>query len=180
MSFQSTTKVVGMIDIMHHKYDNVYCTFMAYSIYIGQLCVTSPAYADDLTINAISAKALQNLLDVVHKFSSKWRLLFNPSKCKIIIYGEDKTPHVSFKLGDEVIQRAPSHTHVGTVLSSSTQEVARYMKDRIKDCKKLTNAIHAIGSRRAPVLPRAHLKCTIVSVYQNYCMELRSWAYHLM
>ena len=29
------------------------------TVYIWQICVSSPAYADDLTINAINAKALQ-------------------------------------------------------------------------------------------------------------------------
>ncbi len=150
-------------------------TASRYSIYVGNLCVTSPAYADDLTINAISARALQHLLDIVFEFSCKWRLQFNPTKCKIIVYGEDKTPHVKFKLGDNEIQRTTSHTHVGTMLSSKPLDTANYIKSRIKVCKKLTSAIHAIGSRRAPVTPKSACK-----VYNSICLSKLLYGFEIM
>ena len=61
-----------------------------HSIHIGKICVSAPAYADDLTLNAISVKALQQLLNIVNEFASNWRLRFNPNKCKYLVYDQDK------------------------------------------------------------------------------------------
>ena len=137
-----------------------------YSIHIGRMCVTAPAYADDLTLNAISVKALQKLLDVVYEFSCKWRLQFNPQKCKILVYGDDKTPNTTIRLGREEIKRCDAHTHVGTLMTPHAQQMTKHMKSKIAKCKKIAYTIPAIGSKRAPVTPKSGSY-----IYKSVCLS---------
>jgi hypothetical protein len=141
---------------------------------VGDIIVTSPAFADDLTVMAPNIKALQILLNKIYDFSSKWRLEFNPEKCRIVVYGKDKAPHVKLMIGDRPIERCDAHSHVGTVLTQSKSEVNKYMKLRIKACKRVTSAISAIGSRKAPVTPvsASHLYKTLCLPKLLYGLEV--------
>ena len=124
-----------------------------YSIHIQDICLSCPAYADDLTLIAVSARGLQKLLDIVHDFSNKWRLSFNHTKCKILVYGTDRSSMTKFYLGQEEIERCTVHTHVGTVMSPYSKEITNYMKKKIDKCKQISYAIPAIGTKNAPVTP---------------------------
>ncbi len=137
-----------------------------YSIHIDDLCVSCPAYADDLTIIAISVRALQELLNIVYDFSCKWRLQFNPKKCKIIVYGNDRMDHKDFTLGSDIIERCKAHIHVGTTMYPSSSEVSKYVRDKINKCKMIAYSIHAIGSRNAPVTPISGS-----FVYKSICLS---------
>ena len=141
---------------------------------INNLCLTSPAFADDLTVMALSKKALQNLMDKIFEFSHKWRIEFNPTKCHVIIYGKDKQPGTNVYFGNKAISISNAHTHVGTLVSNNKTEIRQYILQRISSCKRLGHAITAIGSHRAPVTPQSasHVYWTVCIPKLTYGLEL--------
>ena len=68
-------------------------------MYGSRFC--SPAFADDLTVLALSKEGLQAMLHIIHKHSYKWRFDFNPKKCSIMVFGDKKELNRKyvFKLG---------------------------------------------------------------------------------
>ena len=128
------------------------CMF-AIDLYGKKIC--SPAYADDLTVIALSKEGLQSMLSLVNKYSIKWRFEFNPSKCKTMIFSgkyncKDKC---EFKLGKTFINESKCEIMLGTVLTNSKTEEIRCFDSRIENCKKIVYAAQAIGSHVVPVTP---------------------------
>ena len=74
-----------------------------YCIKLNGIRISSPAYADDLTIISLSSEGLQALLSIANRFSRKWRLSFNSDKCKILVFGEDDK--TNFKISGNIIAR---------------------------------------------------------------------------
>ena len=54
---------------------------------IGMLKIFLLLYADDIIIFARSAEELQNNLDHLHEYSTRYRLIVNTSKTKVMVFG---------------------------------------------------------------------------------------------
>ena len=52
-----------------------------YAICIRSLQVTSPSFADDITLLALHPSFLSVFMDMCHQYSIKWRYEFNHTKC---------------------------------------------------------------------------------------------------
>jgi hypothetical protein len=123
----------------------------------------------------LNKRALQKLVNKAYEFNCDWRLQFNPSKCAIVVYGKDNVPSKSVTLGGNKIEVKPSHTHVGTLLSDSTQETIRYVQERIGACKRMGHAINAIGTRSAPITPKA-----ASHIYWSSCVPKLTYGLEVM
>ena len=80
----------------------------------------NPTLADDLVLIGPSLKSLEKALSIVYEYSRKWRFLFNPEKCHLIVFSPRKPPsNVTVKFGPSQIKQTESITHVGIELDQS-------------------------------------------------------------
>jgi hypothetical protein len=142
--------------LMHQVYENdmikEFKNCISGSV-IENITVTSPAYADDISLVALSKKGLQRLFNIAYNFSVKWRFEFNISKCAIVIYGKDQYPSLSVTLGDIPVKVSDSEPHLGIILSGDAKCITEYINCRVHTCKQMTYASLGIGSARVPLNP---------------------------
>ena len=87
---------------------------------IGSITLGNPTLADDLILIGPSRRSLEKALSIVYEYSRKWRFLFNPAKCHLIIFSPRKLPsNVTVKFGQSEIKQTESITHVVIELHQS-------------------------------------------------------------
>ena len=64
-----------------------------YAIFINQLSLPSPSFADDIALLALYPTFLTSLMGMCYKYSTKWRYEFNHIKSGVVTYGETKPVH---------------------------------------------------------------------------------------
>jgi hypothetical protein len=90
-----------------------------------------PTVADDMLLLSLTPGGLQSLIDICYENSCKERYLYNPSKCKIVIYNEstsNKLTNVKWNLGSEQLEIAPKYLHLG-VLNNSSMDLGETIAD---------------------------------------------------
>ena len=115
--------------------------------------VACPAFADDVTILAVSKEGIQQLVSMAYNYSRKWRFSFNPSKCKLIVFGKDGNKKIEVKIGNHVIKQVTSDKHLGTLLSSKEKCTEDFITQRIQASKSVCHATQSLGTYRVPVTP---------------------------
>ena len=143
---------------------------------LGKINLTSPTCADDMTSMALNKISLQRQLNIVYQYSCKWRYLYNPTKCMVIIFGKDTTKHEP--LGNDVFELVNGDEYEGTMLSPHNRVVSGYTKKRVNDGKRPGHAIMAIGSRNAQLTPITGSKlywavCIPKVTYGSEVMDLK-------
>jgi hypothetical protein len=137
--------------------------------------VTCPAYADDVSMIAMSKQALQVMFRVAYKYSCTWRFQFSASKCKVVIYGKDKDADTKIKLGLSEICESECETHLGVGLCVNQRAETEYMKSRVSSCRSVLYAIKGIGSNRVPVTP-----VTASKLYWSVCIPKLTYGFEVM
>jgi len=85
---------------------------------LDKLIISHLLWADDLFLSSLSAKGLQQLLDILSKYCQDWALSPNPSKCNVIIFNQNgKEEPQTFKLGEDKIAITHSYTYLGLELT---------------------------------------------------------------
>ena len=65
----------------------------------------------------------------MYEYSRKWRFLFNPNKCHLIIISPKKPPTgISVKFGPTIINQTESITHVGIELRQSLKRSSAHIQ----------------------------------------------------
>ncbi len=73
-------------------------------------------WADDLVLFSESAKGLQDHLDKLYSYCSKWHLIVNNLKTKVLIFNKKKkTPMHNFSIGGTPIEIATKYKYLGTL-----------------------------------------------------------------
>ena len=77
-------------------------------------------YADDMVLLAEDESGLQQLLDVFHQWSLKWRLSVNAAKSGVMVFrrSRQKSTDVTFSCGNDVIPHVESYRYLGLTLNS--------------------------------------------------------------
>ena len=132
---------------------------------LGDLVIAGPAYADDITLIAVSKEGLQRLFSIAYKYGLKWRFQFNPTKCVVVPFGKDDNANLKIKMGNVPIRVSNSEPHLGILLSNSHKLEEEYLSDRIASCKTICQAAQSIGSHRVPVSP-----VTASKIYKQVCI----------
>ena len=147
--------------LLHELANSMY----SLNIYGVKLCCA--AFADDLTVLAVSPEALQAILDICYKYSFKWHFQFNPSKCSIMTFGKESKKNllVKFKLGKISIERSKCEILLGTVLSNNKNAAQKCYRKRISSCKTMLYAAQSIGSYVVPLSP-----VTAKKLYWSSCV----------
>ena len=99
--------------------------------------ICAPTVADDMLLMALSKFGLNALMSICFSNSCKWRFLFGPLKCTVVVYNESKNSFLKsdreWYLGHHRINEGERYKYLGTIFN-------KYMslKDNIKDaCDKL-------------------------------------------
>ena len=110
-------------------------------------------YADDVASCCLSKIKTDKVLSIAYKHSCTWRYNFNPKKCAVLVYGEDRDRHArnaqhrSFKLGPHNIPEKTEYDHVGVKAC-----VFRYddciIAERLAKARKVFNAMTGLGIRK--------------------------------
>ena len=125
------------------------------------LIVSVLAFADDIVLLAESAEDLQKLVDVVHRWSSKWRFIINPEKSQIVHYrnAPKARTNFEFKIHDNgpILQVVDSYKYLGVYLdeyltfSRTTQVLgtagSRALGSMINKFKSLNDMGHTTYSK---------------------------------
>ena len=64
-----------------------------YSIFINSSKLTSPSFADDLSLITLHPSFLMTFMNICHEYGLTWRYEFNHSKSHIVTFGETKAVH---------------------------------------------------------------------------------------
>ena len=89
-----------------------------FGVYIHDIKMTCPAYADDITIMSLYKPGLIELLKVAYDYSKKWRYSYNLDKCSVIIYGKDQCPNLPITMGGKHLNVLKEVVHLGIRLSN--------------------------------------------------------------
>ena len=78
-------------------------------------------FADDLVILSESAKGLQNAIDRLQNYCTKWGLTVNIDKTKVVIFNKGGHPFSSYKftLNGLKVDIVQSYCYLGIIFSSS-------------------------------------------------------------
>ena len=87
-------------------------------ININNLIINILAFADDIAIMADSEENLQQLLNIVSNWCSKWRFIINPVKSKIMHFRK-KGPHSDFSfvlpITNQKLEYATEYKYLGII-----------------------------------------------------------------
>jgi len=104
-----------------------------------------------------SVDGLQSLVKIAHRYSKKWRFLFNPSKCSILQFGRTQKC-IQVKIGENMIKNVRQDKHLGVVMTDKNDCVKSVMKEKIHQCKAISYSTQALGSHNAPITPKTYSK----------------------
>ncbi len=105
----------------------------------ANLLVSVLAFADDIVLIAENEKDLQKLIDIVHKWSVKWRFIVNPEKSQVVHYRNAPKTRTNFvfKLYESgpILEKVPNYKYLGVFL------------DEYLTFSKTTNILSTAGGR---------------------------------
>ena len=126
-----------------------------YGCKIGDIDVTSPAHADDVTVIALYKKALNALLKNAYIYSIKWNFEFNCDKSTVLLWGKDNEPNVPIVIGPNTLKIENSCKHMGITLTTNKHMKKVAIEKRVSNGKKVLYAARGIGSLGVCVPPKA-------------------------
>ena len=79
-------------------------------------------YADDICFLAKSETDLQTILDTLHNWCKKWRVLINTEKSKAVHFrkGRRKRTEFTFKIGQNVIELVETYKYLGVIFQEKS------------------------------------------------------------
>ena len=109
--------------------------------HIGSLCANVFAYADDIVLLTPTCMSLKYLIDVCENFANEYKLIFNPDKCKLLIFSSSafNIQNVNITICGNKIANVKSEKHLGNVFQNSNTIIN--IDSIIKDIHTRTNVI---------------------------------------
>ena len=135
-------------------------------------------YADDLALIASSPEELQQMLNIVSKYTSQWQYSLSADKSVVMMVGETSKTRTrarasrKWMLGGQTIQKVDEQHHLGilrTVYSTSIHRTA----ERCTPGRSAFFALNSVGSRFGSLHPMtSDIGFTILCASLSSCMEL--------
>jgi len=123
-------------------------------------------YADDIVLISESATGLQNSIDSLHNFCSKWHLIVNISKTKVMKI-DVKNPD-NLKYNGQIIENVGSYKYLGHLLSDKKgthDEMSKYL---ITQAQK---ALFALQGKMSPSL--GHISPLLaIKMFDSYILPI--------
>ena len=101
-------------------------------------------FADDFVGITESSENLQQLIDIIYGFCSKWRLHANVNKSAVLVFGKDKVKG-KWNWGDHVLPIVSNYTYLGVDFSYNGAWDT-HIKKLIKKGKQKVNQLNSIIS----------------------------------
>ena len=77
-------------------------------------------YADDLILLSETAEGLQNSLNLLHNYCTKWKLAVNLNKTNVITIGKGKSPiKTNYKFRNKELNSSSTYKYLGTIINSN-------------------------------------------------------------
>ena len=112
-----------------------------YAIFINGLRISSPSFADDITLLALHPSFLKTFMSICYKYGIKWRYEFNHSKSGIVTFGESKPQHFEsiknrvWLLGDTMVDELYEYRNL-SVLKNYVGSFSSNVEDNIDKTRK--------------------------------------------
>ena len=87
-------------------------------------------YADDIILLAPSKHSLTSMLKMAQKYATACDILFNPDKCKYLVFGKTNDSEDYITMDGNQIKRSSCEIHLGNDLDSTYSE--KYIDNAIK------------------------------------------------
>ena len=129
--------------------------------HIGQIFLGAFCYADDIILLAPSKTALCIMLSIADTFAKQYDILFNPSKCKYLVFGDfNGVSKTAIELNDTLIECTDFESHLGNPLFSGNSD------------KWITDAINSLLSRYNQFMGRFKFATSDVKymLFKSYCV----------
>ena len=131
-------------------------------------------YADDLALMADSAEKLQQLLNIVHEYTAKWRYSLNAEKSAVMVFGEstecyqESSPTLKKMVSRRcnVIRsgRDPPPRNLKLLILAST---IRRTNERVASGRSALYTLNSVGTRFGRLHPLTSLR-----LYQSLCAPI--------
>ena len=109
--------------------------------FMGNLCANAFSYADDIIILAPTCLSLRSLIKICEEYSNEYWLIFNPSKCSLMVFSDPNfdTSLINIRLCNEQLKIVNSENHLGHLLNDKQSIVS--IDEVMKDVTIKTNII---------------------------------------
>ena len=103
--------------------------------------INSLLYADDLIILSLSKHGLQNCLNQLHEWCSKWLMEVNIKKTKVMIFQKhnSKLPNLHFHIGNKKIDIVKVYTYLG--VNKMKDKYVEFWRQKMINSSKLLQMI---------------------------------------
>lgn len=114
--------------------------------------------ADDITIMSLRVDGLQQLLNMVEKYSNKWRFELNPGKSKIVTFGEStqqfniRSKSREWCLSGSTVDQSLAWGHVGILLTGNFSS-SRRSRAAVQKGRSVVGALMAAGAHAGGINP---------------------------
>ena len=131
--------------------------------------------ADDTTIISTSPSGLQRLLNIVNLYADKWRLTYNATKSKIVIFQKSKTVlSFEYSLGETALELFPSVTYGGILLTYNLLCKTR-VDDYCRKARQHVNSLRPLGLNQSGLHP-----ATCVKIWQRFVLKTSFYGCELL
>ncbi|XP_063446895.1 uncharacterized protein LOC134726422 [Mytilus trossulus] len=88
-------------------------------IKIGESKLSLPLYSDDIVLMAENECDMQKMLDKLHDWCKKWRVLINTDKSKVVHFraSRKKRSEFQFRIGGNILQIIDKYKYLGVILN---------------------------------------------------------------
>ena len=90
--------------------------------HIGHVYTGAFGYADDIILLAPSKSALNRMLDIANDYAVSHDIIFNASKCKYLVFGDNLSQAYSIKFNNVIISASTWEKHLGNHLDTSNSD----------------------------------------------------------
>ena len=153
----SPTLFAVYLNCLFHRFvnNNVGC-------HIGHVYTGAFGYADDIILLAPSKSTLNRMLDIANNYAVLHDIIFNASKCRYLVFGDNLSQAHSIKINNVIISASTWEKHLNNYLDAGNSD------------RHISEAIHLLYFR---VNSMMHKFCSAASdlkyiIFKSYCMSL--------
>lgn len=145
---------------------------------IGDTKLSLLMYADDIVLMADSEEKLQTMLDTIHNWCKRWRVLINTDKSKCMHFRKGRTERSNFKfmIGNNELETVSLYKYLGIIFhekSDFSHSCEALSKGAGRALGSLINKIHGYKEFGFKSFEKLYTSCVIPIL--DYCASV--WGY---
>jgi hypothetical protein len=131
--------------------------------HIGLLFLGALSYADDIILLAPTRKALYKMLSVANEFSDEYNVMFNPDKCKLMVYENNPGVNEPIFFNNTTVQSTPYECHLGNLIGPALKDAQ--VRQSVSELYGRTNVMLAQFKHAFSFIKYKLFKSFCMSVY---------------